>query len=389
LKKIVYLLLVLLFFLDVYGTHNYSGMLLVLYMLIWHTFEFLKIKSPEFVLILFGTTYLIFASFNVEIRVSTIYEFALLPLVIYKTGKLSIGFFRTEKNIILFLSLSLVALSFLFLYSILSTYLTEGMLSLSSRTAEIKFYSRSEEDLGLGGTLVGLHIVPLMSFMPLYFFQRTGELTKYFFVGSFVTFLAIMVTSLVATRSPIIILGILLLINFYYGFKKVKNSGKAVMIVLFFAIIYSVSVFDFANFELTSFLYERMVSDDLSEAGSRTERWMEGINNIFEYPLGGESKRLGYFHNLWLDLRYDGGVFPMLFLIVLSLYFTYSCWKVISSVMFSIQMKAFLGSVYLSLFLMMFMEPVLQGSFVFFLYYIFFGGVLSALKDIKPNMLIL
>jgi hypothetical protein len=387
LKKFIIISLTTLFFLDVYGTHKYIGILLGLSIFIWYPFEFLKIKSPEFILILFGITYVFFASFNVKISVPTIYAFTLLPLIIFKIGKLSIGLFKSEKNIVLFLTTSLFALSFLFLYSVLITYLNEGIIG--SRTAEIRFYSRTEEVSGLNATLVGLHIVPLMSFMPLYFFQRTGELTKYFFVGSFVTFLAIMVTSLVATRSPIIILGILLLINFYYGFKKVKNSSKAVILVLFFAIIYSVSVFDFANFELTSFLYERMVSDDLSEAGSRTERWMEGINNIFEYPLGGESKRLGYFHNLWLDLRYDGGVFPMLFLIVLSLYFTYSCWKVISSVMFSIQMKAFLGSVYLSLFLMMFMEPVLQGSFVFFLYYIFFGGVLSALKDIKPNMLIL
>ncbi|MBM3206679.1 MAG: hypothetical protein FJZ43_03605 [Candidatus Staskawiczbacteria bacterium] len=356
-------------------------------MLIWYPFEFLKIKSPEFVLILFGITYLIFASFNVGIRVPTIFAFALLPLVIYKTGKLSIGLFRTEKNILLFLSTTLFALSFLFMYSILSTYLNEGIIS--SRTAEIKFYSRAEEVSGLSATLVGLHIVPLMVFMPLYFFQRTGQLTKYFFVGSFLTILAIMVTSLVATRSPIVILSILLLINFYYGFKKVKNSSKAVMIVLFFAIIYSVSVFDFANFELTSFLYERMVSDDLSEAGSRAERWMEGINNIFEYPLGGESKRIGHFHNLWLDLRYEAGVVPMMFLMVLSLYFTYSCWRVINSLLFSIQMKAFLGSVYLVLFLMMFMEPVIQGSFVFFLYYIFFGGVLTALKDIIHNTLIL
>jgi O-antigen ligase len=221
--------------------------------------------------------------------------------------------------------------------------------------------------------------------MPLYFFQRTGELTKYFFLGSFLTISALMVTTLLATRTPIIILGVLLLINFYYGLKKVKYSSKAVILILFSAIIYSVSALDFANFELTSFLYERMTSDDLTVAGSRTEMWLLGLENIFIYPLGGEKLNINYFHNLWLDLRYEAGVVPMIFLILLSFIFNYSCWRVVMSELFTIQFKFFIGSVYLTLFLMMFVEPVIQGSFVFFLYYIFFGGVLTALKDFKFN----
>jgi hypothetical protein len=383
LKKFIIIFLTILFFLDVYSTHNYIGILLGLSILLWYPFEFIKIKRPEIFLILFGITYVFFASYNVQIRFSAIFEFTLLPLIVFKIGKLSIGLLRTEKNIVLFLFISLVALSFLFLYSVLIEYINEGVNS--TRIAEIKFRSRSVEVLELNATLVGLHIVPLMSFMPLYFFQRTGELTKYFFLGSFLTISALMVTTLLATRTPIIILGVLLLINFYYGLKKVKYSSKAVILILFSAIIYSVSALDFANFELTSFLYERMTSDDLTVAGSRTEMWLLGLENIFIYPLGGEKLNINYFHNLWLDLRYEAGVVPMIFLILLSFIFNYSCWRVVMSELFTIQFKFFIGSVYLTLFLMMFVEPVIQGSFVFFLYYIFFGGVLTALKDFKFN----
>ncbi len=379
-KKFIIIFLTILFFLDVYSTHNYIGILLGLSILLWYPFEFIKIKRPEIFLILFGITYVFFASYNVQIRFSAIYEFTLLPLIVFKIGKLSIGLLRTEKNIVLFLLISLFGLSFLYLYSVLSNYINEGLTF--SRIAEIKFQSRLEEVFELNATLVGLHIAPLMTFIPLYFFQRTGELTKYFFVGSFLTILAIIVTSIVATRSPIVIFSLLLLINFYYGLRKVKNSSKAVILSVSFIIIYSISVFDFANFELTSFLYDRMYADDFSEAGSRKHMWLLGLENILKYPFGGESLNINYFHNLWLDVRYVAGVVPMMFLIFLSLYFSYSCWKVINSMIFSKQMKAFLGSVYLVMFLMMFMEPVIQGSFVFFLYYILYGGLLTSLKDI-------
>lgn len=379
-KKIVFLLLVLLFFLDVYGTHKYLGILLGLFILIWYPLEFLKINRTEIILILFGITYVIFASFNIQIRIPIIYAFTLLPLIIFKIGKLSIGLFRTEKNIFLSLFIVLFALSFLFSYSVLIDYLNEGVKA--TRSIEIKFRNRSAEVLELNATLVGLHIVPLMSFLPLYFFQKKGELTKYFFVGSFLTISAIMVTIVTATRTPIIILGILLLINIYYGLKKVKNSNKRVILVLFSAIIYSVSRFDLANIELTSFLYERLTSDDLTAAGSRTEMWLLGLENIFKYPLGGEILYINYFHNLWLDLRYEAGVVPMILLILFSHSITYSCLKVVMSELYTSQFKSFIGSVYLVIFLTMFMEPVIQGSFVFFLHYIFFGGVLIGLRDI-------
>lgn len=386
-KKIVFLLLVLLFFLDIYDTHRYLGILLGLSILIWYPSEYFKINRHEIILILFGITYLIFASYNIQISISKIYSFTLLPLIIFKIGKLSIGLFKTEKNIVLFLILSLFALSFLFIYSVLIDYINEGLKV--TRIAEIKFRNRSADVLELNATLVGLHIVPLMSFMPLYFFQRTGELTKYFLVGTFLTVSAIMVTTLIATRTPVIVLAILLLINFYFGLNKErKNNRKVLNLVLFFLLVYSVSVLDFANFELTSFLYDRLVADDLTDAGSRKDMWLLGLENIFKYPFGGESLNINYFHNLWLDLRHEAGIVPLMFLLILSLYFTYSCWKVVNFIMFSVQMKAFLGSVYLSLFLMMFMEPVIQGSFVFFLYYLFFGGLLIALKDIKLNRVV-
>lgn len=382
-KKIVILFLILLFFLDIYGTHKYIGILLGLYILICYPFEFLKIKSLEIFLILFGITYVFFASFNVEIRVPTIYAFTLLPLIIFKIGKLIIELLRTEKNIVLFMTLTLIALSFIFLYSVIGTYLNDGIIG--SRTAEIRFNSRTEAVSELNATLVSLHIVPLMSFIPLYFFQRTGELTKFFFLGSILTILAIMVTSLLASRSPIVILAILLLLNFYYGFRKVNNYSKAVIFSLFFLIIYSVSVFDFSNFELTSILYERMVSDDFSEAGSRTGMWLLGIENVFKFPFGGERLKINYFHNLWLDLRHIAGVIPMFLLIIISLMFNFSAVRIYNSKIFSTEFKAFVNSVYISLFLMMFIEPVIEGSFVFFLYYIFIGGILVALKDFKAN----
>jgi hypothetical protein len=379
LKKIIFLSLLLLFFLDVYDTHKYIGILLGLYILLWFPNEILKVRSPELILILFGLTYVIFVSFNLRISVQIITSFTLLPLIIFKIGMLSIRLFKTEKNIFLISSLSLLALSFLIVYSILSSYLKDGIIG--SRTPEIRFIRRSEDVSEINATLVGLRIVPLLVFLPLFLFQRNGALSKYFFAGSFLSISAIIVASLVASRAPILILAVLFLLHFYYGFKYVKYLRKVEVFSLFLLLIFAVSVGDFGNFELTSFLYERMLLDDLSQAGFRIDMWLLGLENTFKYPLGGERIYINYFHNLWLDLRHEAGVVPMIFLILLSFHFTYCCWRVINSVFFSIQFKSFFGSVYLSVLLMMFTEPVIKGSFVFFMYFIFIGGVLFALKN--------
>lgn len=336
----------------------------------------------EILLIMFGITYVIFDWFNNDISISAIYTFIVLPFIIFKIGRLSIDILKSEKNIILYVSISIIALSFLFVYSALSTFPNDVISS--TRILEIKYYSMTNNSSELSATLVGLHIAPVMAFLPTFLFYRNINFRTYFVLGSLFTIMALITTSIVATRSPVIIFALLLLLNFYYGTKSVSLVKKSLIIFLFLSFIIIISAIDFSNFDLTKLLYERMTSEDISEAGSRTNRWFEGIKNIFLYPFGGEKTRIGHYHNMWLDLRYTAGVVPMIILISISIYFTYAIWKVINSNKFSIQFKSFIGSIYLSIFLMMFMEPVIQGSIVFFLYYLFFGGIIVALKNINP-----
>ncbi len=377
-KRFLVTFLTVLFFLNVFGAHNIIGLLLSIYLFFAYSKEIFTFSKLEVKLFLFGLSYIIFRSLNSEITITTLFEYVLLPILMFKLGIVHIRMYKTEKSRIGIILLSLLSLSFLFIYSTLESLILQGITE--SRTSNIKYYSLSGEPLTLTVTLIGLHLAPMMSLIPLSLFLNKGKVSKYIFYGSIYSIFAVIAAVVLAIRTPIVILGTQFCLVFSLGIYYSKSARKLWAVVVFFVIILIVLNIDLSSFQITSFLYSRLNSDDIYEAGSRTIRWIEGVENIFLYPLGSESKRIGYFHNLWLDLRYDAGVVPMIFLLIISIDFTIGAFKMMKLPNISMQLKGLLGTVNLSILIMMFMEPVLQGSFIFFLFYIFISSIIVSLN---------
>jgi len=101
-RKVALLLVFLssLFFLNLFGIVNYIGVLLGAYIVL----KYLKmVRFPDkiqLLLLLFGVTYVVFSSFNIDFSLSTVYAFVFLPWLAYTVGKANALNLKNEKKLI-------------------------------------------------------------------------------------------------------------------------------------------------------------------------------------------------------------------------------------------------------------------------------------------------
>lgn len=376
-RKVALLLVFLssLFFLNLFGIVNYIGVLLGAYIVL----KYLKmVRFPDkiqLLLLLFGVTYVVFSSFNIDFSLRTVYAFVFLPWLAYTAGKANALNLKNEKKLIELLLVFSASVAFIYVFSVVEGFIQTGFAG--GRIADLRFLARTGETVERSATGVGMHIVPLLAFLPVLLFANNGFGRPALIVGSILTILAAFTSTLLATRTPIGILGLLFIFVFLYNFKNQSISKKILITLIFSAIVYTFILVDFQAIEIATGLYSRFQQEDVGDFGYRLEMWREGARNIFLFPWGGEMMRYNFYHNLWLDLRRLGGIVPMAFLIVFSVISIKTTYKILKNTQISLQTRSLLGSMFFAVFAMMFMEPVIEGGPVFFLFYVFLVGFMS------------
>ena len=127
-------------------------------------------------------------------------------------------------------------------------------------------------------------------------------------------------------------------------------------------------------------IYERFQESGLESA--RYDAWEQVLTNFFAYPLGRREidLKLGYAHNLWLDVVYDVGwiagvlliVFMVISLIVLFKFMKFN---------HPLYLKAIMLLTFVGFYIFFMTEPTLSGGQrVYFVLYTFFVGILVGLN---------
>ena len=149
---------------------------------------------------------------------------------------------------------------------------------------------------------------------------------------------------------------------------KIKNLRAPVVVLLtsspiiFTALLYYSADLDFFFTSYTDRLDQEGFDSD------RYRRWLLALENFFNYPLGGKQFMIskfgeGYVHNTWLDVHYETGIIPLIFL-----FSFYLCampfihWKKIFIFSKSYSLIPF----FLLILICLQFEPVIQGSTIFF-----------------------
>jgi hypothetical protein len=377
---VLLVLVISLFFLDIYGWHKYIGFFIFLISLRGN-FLVIGWGGIEWNLLLFGFTLGLFSYFSEEGNFVASLSYIIYPLLLFKAGEFVINHVKSDRQLFVILLIFSCSLAFLVLYSTGVAYFSG--VNLESRLINIQFYSRNENEQALSATLIGLHLTPLMSFLPLLLLRNVKHHKIPILIGSIVTLLAIGASVIIASRTPLVIFFLILLFILYVARTRISLFSFLGLFALGSISLYGLYSIETEFGEFTSLISERFKDDDISSAGTRGSRWQEGFVNIFKYPFGGEKERIGHFHNLWLDLRYMAGVIPMIFLILVSMKSFVHYKRFIQTGNRDNISYYSLNSLYLCVFIMLFMEPILQGSFVFFMFYMLTAGMYRGLSGTR------
>lgn len=373
-KNHIAFLICSLFFLNIYGLYLTIGIIIFLFLLYYlnDTLKFIDINL--ILLIFFGLTYCLFDKVYNDIFYRNLLSFLVLTPLIYLLGRHLGSINRSEKNYFLLYTIISTCLLFIYSYSILKEVVVNGVNA--NRVYLIEFASRRVKSIEISVTGVCAHFGPAIAFLSLPFLKNKPNLSfSFYFLCSILVILTLFVSVVTATRNPQVVGIIIIFVTILRGvtFKNVLRSFF--VLVLIFFLIYSFSLY-LSQFDIFSGITSRYSDSDVNTAGDRSVAWKLGFENLYEYPFGGEPmNRVSYYHNLWLDIRKVSGIIPFLIMIA----FTFINYKFLfynhnlRSISNSLLEFSRIG--FVTLLLIMFVEPIIEGSPLVFYFFIFYCGL--------------
>jgi len=317
------------------------------------------------------------------------------PLFI--TSAYALGFSITRTNtpdwpsglvwIVLAMVSGFVAFSFLSVYTAMSSGHGTDILFRSAPN----YWKASES---INGPILGLFASLGLSLAPVLFLS-TGEpfpgrrrLVLLIAAVSLLVGAGLYVNVSLQNRSPFVALLLSFLLSAYYYFfiRRIspKHKARTVMSMILFlcvaAYLFVSSGYDYSQFSLVGRFEVKGLETD------RFGAWMYMLRALPDNLAGGRVVYIGnidYVHDLWLDVVYDAGIIPVIFLLLFHALHVKSFADV-----FRADIPLLLALVILSVsvsFLVGFIgEPVLQGSVIYFSASCFLLGLVSRLStDVK------
>lgn len=379
-KEFLLMVLLSLFFLNVYDSTPYIIGALFVYLLLNHKRNILGLDANSLLLLAFGFTYVL-GGFNALVPESGFFPLWIIlgPFLLYRIG-VYIGSLIDSDECMLQLILFLPIL--FSLIHLVSIYVYAYSVGFDSTTRAMHIILTRNKDITSLRTATGIStmISPLLIYLPTALFARKEGFKVILFWGSVFSILAIVGAILITTRAPFFIVAILSLVTIMLNFRSMSAKDKIFIIFFMSLIVYGIIVLDFGEYHLTSSLYSRITdSESLSTFGSRSTRWIEGVKNIFKYPKGGEYMLdYKYYHNMWLDTYRVSGIIPMIFLLA----FAFKSIGLVLRNSKNNNIPLLVRTITILFFVVchsvFFIEPTIEGAPNFFVLFCFFFGLTNS-----------
>ena len=225
-------------------------------------------------------------------------------------------------------------------------------------------------------TLYGMMASVGISCIAVIFTRKQKLWLKLCFIS--VSILSLLSVIHLVNRTGIIIFLSCLFISFLVYTKfNIKRVTSAVLLIIFIVfVIYKSDIID-QNILDAYAQREESSTTNASQLGGRTEKWEVAIDNLFTHPWGWDDSG-GYAHNLWLDIARIAGLLPLFpFLLATFLYIKNFLYLVIKKSYSNFAI--ILISINTGMILSSFVEPVIEGSLLFFCMLMVIWGVTKSL----------
>ncbi len=377
-KEFLFLLLLLVFFLDLYEKGYYMCFILALYFFtIKFTFLVSSLDKLGIILVLFSLTYSVFYIINTDDRTSIILLYAIAPITFYGIGKyFSMNYSSYNVYFFLFLFFSL-GFSFIPAISIIYQIIENGFTG----ERDVRLLTRVEVS---GATLLGSYFTMNMSSIGPIFVKSEKRLVnriKLISLGAFI--ISLLCALRVASRTQLIIAFTSILVTISYLMLK-QSFSKNIRLLFIIVIALTVTFFSVSSDSaFLNILNQRNNSEEqLMGANGRTELWGESLKNLTTKPFGWEMSGYAsyiseYSHNLWLDVDRVAGIIPFIFLLLFTILCIALAIKTLKIAPLNLYFNTTVIVWFIGFMAVFFVEPIIEGNYALFLIFCLFIGLLS------------
>jgi hypothetical protein len=332
---------------------------------------------------LFSVLYFTFLHVNnIDVSFSLLFGYLFFPPVFYFIGKLLIK--RHPDNISVFNLLIFICLFFSFFPFLanLRSIAENGFMTVR----EIKTFWNYEGD-PLNVTNIGVYFAFNLTLLPVCFMRKDlfPRIINLLIIALFFTGLFSIIN--MSNRTGLLIVVVSLFSSVFVANNKRKFLLIISVILGLVGILMYFNLFNTRTWIEYSLYFERISNTSVYEEGSRFVLWKNAIGGLLAYPLGNSDYEIGsqYAHNMWLDVGRRAGIFPVIPLIFISLLTAINLIK--ASLVKSIQenVRYLLVGFGIAFYLTFFLEPILEGSYIFFFLFCFYAGVINGILDYFPS----
>jgi len=319
---------------------------------------------------------------NTDVSVSLLLGYLFFPPLFYFIGKLLIK--RHPDNISVFNLLIFICLFFSFFPFLanLRSIAENGFMTVR----EIKTFWNYEGD-PLNVTNIGVYFAFNLTLLPVCFMRKDlfPKIMNLLIIALFFTGLISIIN--MSNRT-----GLLIVVISLFSSVFVSNNKRKFLLIIsaIFGLLGIVMYFNLFNIRTWieySLYFERISSTSVYEEGSRFILWKNAIGGLLSYPLGNADYEIGsrYAHNMWLDVGRRAGIFPVIPLIFITLITVVNLIKVLSVKSIQENVRYLLVGFGIAFYTTFFLEPILEGSYIFFFLFCLYTGFINGILDYFPS----
>lgn len=190
-------------------------------------------------------------------------------------------------------------------------------------------------------------------------------------------------------RTGFALIIVAIVLSFFFTTKLNASAiVKGLLVMLFVAFsqfMYFKNALNIRTNWESSLLFSRLNSSSPLD-DPRIDAWKKAFMGVFKNPIGGREADIGlnYAHNMWLDIGLDSGVFPLIFIVLFTLFGVGSLFSLLKNKA-PLMVKRLFLLLFVAFLLIMCFEPVMTGVFSFFVSYCFVVGMLQGYNAHSDN----
>lgn len=245
---------------------------------------------------------------------------------------------------------------------------------------------------GMAATNLGASNTFLFALLPCLLITKRKRIK---IIGLVFVAIGLVYSFILGTRTQLFALIILSILCFFIYVRRKYRRGLPLKVILkwvlwvggVFLILFAVIHWDIGGLK-TKFLgsnivlrygYNRLstqASDDV-----RFQRFLDGIANLYERPLGGNMMS-GYYHNYWLDIGRVAGVIPVAMTVIADIIFISHMFAIFKNITVDEEVRYALLGIYVAFMLNFMMEPIMDGYLGLLYRFTFINGMTEAIYDL-------